>query len=215
MIQVDHIYPIFGNPLSDQLLRLDLSQNNEEEAFAKVNSIDSLQDYINTQLSIQNKSIGIGGYREKRNLYQRFKHFNNEAQPRCYHLGIDIWTQAGTEIYAPIDGEVHSQSIIDLDGDYGGCLILKHQIEDISFYTLYGHLSHDSIHQFKNGDAIKGGTIIAKLGDVLENGGWPPHLHFQVIKNIGEYFGDYPGVCDEGYKSHFFENCPDPSFLLI
>tara|TARA_R110002110_G_scaffold60312_3_gene169896 strand:+ start:464 stop:673 length:210 start_codon:yes stop_codon:yes gene_type:complete len=55
---------------------------------------------------------------------------------------------------------------------------------------------------------------IATLGDANINGDYPPHLHFQIIKDIQEYFGDYPGVCSEKYLEFFRVNCPNPDILL-
>jgi murein DD-endopeptidase MepM/ murein hydrolase activator NlpD len=209
------VFPLLGSKLSKgSYCQLDLSVSNKDKDFQQVNSVESLQNYIDQILDAHDVSIGIGGYREKRNLYQRFDHFNDDEEPRCYHLGVDVWTKAGTPLYLPIKGEVVNQSIIDLDGDYGGLIIIKHDIQGEIFHSLYGHLSHDSIGVFEIGQQLTKGTIIARLGDRLENGGWPPHLHFQIIKDLGEYRDDYPGVCTVSEKDYFFKNCPDPNFLL-
>ena len=91
---------------------------------------------------------------------------------------------------------------------------MKHQINDIEFYTLYGHLSESSIANKSVGVEVKQGDVISVLGASEVNGDYPPHLHFQIIKNIEDYKGDYPGVSNllnlEFYKS----NCPDPNLLL-
>lgn len=57
-------------------------------------------------------------------------------------------------------------------------LFLKHKFNDLEFYTLYGHLSIHSLHNFKKNDEINKGQPIAKIGSIEENGGWPPHLDF-------------------------------------
>jgi hypothetical protein len=44
-----------------------------------------------------------------------------------------------------------------------------------------------------------------------ENGGWPPHLHFQLIRDIQHYHGDYPGVCAKRDVDFYACNCPDPA----
>ena len=45
-------------------------------------------------------------------------------------------------------------------------------------------------------------------------GGYAPHLHFQVIKEIGDNFGDFPGVCSKHEMEYYKQICPDPSFLI-
>ena len=99
-------------------------------------------------------------------------------------------------------------------GDYGPTLILKHKIEDELFYTLYGHLSLASIERIKVGVEVKQGEQIATLGTTEVNGDYPPHLHFQIIKDIQDYKGDYPGVCNQMDLEFYRGNCPDPNLLL-
>jgi hypothetical protein len=40
---------------------------------------------------------------------------------------------------AALDGRVHSFQNNDSLGNYGPTIILEHQVEDLTFYTLYGH----------------------------------------------------------------------------
>ena len=82
------------------------------------------------------------------------------------------------------------------------------------FYTLYGHLSLSSIENLKVGDVVLQGTVIGFLGDSSVNGDYAPHLHFQIIKDLEDNFGDYPGVSSEENKEFYSRNCPDPNFLL-
>ena len=161
--------------------------------------------------------IAIGGYLEKRNLYKRSKHFNKQTDPndeRNIHLGVDIWAKAGTKVLAALDGEIHSFKNNTNHGDYGPCIILKHQLEGTVFHTLYGHLSIDSINDVKIGQSVKQGDEIAQLGDSSINGDYAPHLHFQIIKDLHGNSGDYPGVCSLNQLSFFKENCPNPMELL-
>ena len=48
----------------------------------------------------------------------------------------------------------------------------------------------------------------------LENGHWPPHLHFQLIRELGDWSGDYPGVCKYSEKEKYLANSPDPDLML-
>ena len=61
---------------------------------------------------------------------------------------------------------------------------------------------------------MRKGDVIGEFGIPMENGQWPPHLHFQVIKDMGEGKGDYPGVCKLSEREKYLENCPDPDLIL-
>jgi len=197
--------------------KIDLSASNETLNKINVNAPKEMEDYINEFTKIKNAKIAIGGYLETRNLYKRSKYFNEQTNPsdeRNIHLGVDIWAKAGTKVLAALDGEIHSFKNNTNHGDYGPCIILKHQLEESVFYTLYGHLSLDSIKDIKIGQSVKQGDEIAQLGDSSINGDYAPHLHFQVIKDLQNNFGDYPGVCSLNQLSFFKENCPNPMELL-
>lgn len=103
---------------------------------------------------------------------------------------------------APLDGIVHSFAFNNRFGDYGATIILSHLLNGVSFYTLYGHLSLNSIKNIQEGDRIEKGDVFGEFGIPSENGSWPPHLHFQIISNIGEWKGDYPGVCKFSEKKN-------------
>ena len=83
-----------------------------------------------------------------------------------------------------------------------------------TFYTLYGHLSTDSIKDVQIGTVIAQGEIIGNVGSSAVNGDYAPHLHFQIIRNLARNFGDYPGVASENDISFYINNCPDPNLLL-
>ncbi|WP_340155335.1 peptidoglycan DD-metalloendopeptidase family protein [uncultured Winogradskyella sp.] len=195
---------------------LDLSIDNAELKVVNTSSSADLEQFIFNYIKTNKAKVAFGGYLEKRNIYQRSTYFNqhNSKEERNIHIGLDIWVEANTAIYAPLDGTIHSFKNNTNHGDYGPTLILKHQINDIEFYTLYGHLSESSIANKSVGVEVKQGDVISVLGASEVNGDYPPHLHFQIIKNIEDYKGDYPGVSNllnlEFYKS----NCPDPNLLL-
>jgi len=134
----------------------------------------------------------LGGYSELRQIY------NTEAyagkDPRVVHLGVDYTSHAGHPVHAPLDGSIHSFQDNAIPGDYGPTIILEHEIDGVNFYTLYGHLSRDSLKFLEVGQQISRGEPIAKLGKMEENGGWFPHLHFQVMTDIMSFRGDFPAV---------------------
>ena len=108
----------------------------------------------------------------------------------------------------------HSFAFNNHPGDYGPTIVLLHQLEGRPFSTIYGHLSVKDIEGLKEGTYITRGQVIGHFGNVEENGGWPPHLHFQVIKDMRRYKGDYPGVCKISERAMYLENCPDPDLVL-
>lgn len=155
------------------------------------------------------QDTALGGYLEKRRMYEVSPLFQGERY-RNIHLGIDIWQAAGSKIKAPFEGEVHSFQNNNEFGDYGPTIILKHDIQNQVFYTLYGHLNTASLENLAIGQIIKEGQEFCAMGEAHENGGWPPHLHFQIILDIKNYQGDYPGVCFEDEIEYWSANCPDP-----
>lgn len=200
----------------NKYIALDLSISNSELNSVDVNSSADLERYINHHISSKHAEVAYGGYNETRNIYQRSSYFNQTdiETERNIHIGMDLWIQAGTPIFAPLDGSVHSFKNNTNHGDYGPTIILRHSFEEVSFYTLYGHLSLCSIKDLKVGQEFKQGQQLATLGDASINGDYPPHLHFQVINDMQGFKGDYPGVCNKKDLEFYLENCPDPNLLL-
>ncbi|MFM7838027.1 MAG: peptidoglycan DD-metalloendopeptidase family protein, partial [Chitinophagaceae bacterium] len=139
---------------------------------------------------------------------------SNEQEPRRYHIGLDIWGKVGTPLFSFADGELHSLAYNRQFGDYGATLIVRHEIDDCVFYLLYGHLSLADLASLKPGQRINKGDCIAHFGQQEENGGWPPHLHIQIIADLEGAKGDYPGVCKFSERSHYLKNCPDPDLIV-
>jgi murein DD-endopeptidase MepM/ murein hydrolase activator NlpD len=161
------------------------------------------------------KQPAYGGYGEDRSVYTQELFAPAGEEPRTVHLGLDIFSPAGTDIITPLHARLHSFQVNDKPGDYGPTIFLEHApAPGLVFHTLYGHLSRDSLKGRKRGDAFMAGERIGKLGVKSENGGWPPHLHFQVILDIGSAKGDFPGVCRKSEQEKWLAICPDPRPLL-
>lgn len=198
-----------------EYIPLNLSVSNQELIDANLETSDDFEQYIFNYLEKNNAKVAFGGYIEGRLLYQRSSIFFNESIPeRNIHIGLDLWTEAGTPVLAALDGKVHSFKNNEGLGDYGPTIILEHTVENEKFYTLYGHLSLESIENLNIGDYFKKGDKIATLGKSSVNGDYAPHVHFQIIHNIENYWGDYPGVCNSKDLNFYIENCPDPNLLL-
>lgn len=158
--------------------------------------------------------VGIGRYGEDRALYRHSPLFDGAAERRSLHLGIDLFVVDGTPVLAPLDGTVHSFADNSGLGDYGPTVILEHHLGEVELWTLYGHLSRDSLEGLEVGDPIAAGQEVGRLGDAHENGSWPPHLHFQLIAEIGDHRGDFPGVAAPSERERWLARCPDPNLIL-
>ncbi|MNS10224.1 hypothetical protein D3C86_663550 [compost metagenome] len=199
----------------DQYIPLDLSVSNKALSGLALDNAFDFENFIEKNLAENNSKVAYGGYNEERNLYKRSSVFNdNKTEERNIHIGLDLWIKAGTSVLAALDGTVHSFNFNNNLGDYGPTIILEHQLENQTFYTLYGHLSLESIAELEIGTFFSKGQQLASLGDATVNGDYAPHLHFQIIKNIGDHCGDYPGVCSKSDLDFYLENCPDPNVLL-
>ena len=185
---------------------LDLGNNSNFENIVK------FEKKIIQILDGQNATLGIGGYKEVRPFYttDAYKTEGNTGPRwRTMHLGTDYWTQAGEAVYSIADGIVYSIQNNDAYCDYGPTIIIKHAMEDEDeYFTLYGHLSLSSLKMVAVGDKIKAGTKIAEIGGGAINGGWPPHLHFQVILDLLDNIGDFPGVCYVSESKVWTSICP-------
>lgn len=192
---------------------IDLSISNSDLIGLK--NADDFEIYINRYLEESNAKVAFGGYNEFRNLYKRSTIFNDiELEERNIHIGVDLWIKEGTPVLSALDGNVHSFDYNVGLGNYGPTIILKHQIEGVEFYSLYGHLSIESIETLKVGRAFKAGEQLGTLGDSSVNGDYAPHLHFQIIAEIEDHVGDYPGVSSQNDLDFYLKNCPDPNLLL-
>jgi 4-aminobutyrate aminotransferase-like enzyme/Ser/Thr protein kinase RdoA (MazF antagonist) len=163
-------------------------------------------------------AIGIGCYDEVRGVYTSpafSKPGNDGPASRTVHLGLDLFVPAGTPVVAPLDGVVHSLADNATPLDYGPTVVLEHEAGPAGprFHTLYGHLARGSSAALGPGDAVQAGTVIARVGSMSENGGWPPHLHFQIITDLLDRRGDFPGVADPAEREVWLSLAPDPNLV--
>ena len=201
------------NQKENKVIAFDFTENNKEITPTLIADTNHFSDWVNKKLADAGASFAIGGYNENRVLYKRSNLFDGE-QGRTLHLGVDIWGAAGTPVYAPMGGMVHSFAFNNNFGDYGATIILQHHIDMITFYTLYGHLSLTDLDPLRIGKYLTRGEVVGHFGTPNENGNWPPHLHFQIIDDMGIKQGDYPGVCSLNEAEKYLKNCPDPNLML-
>jgi 4-aminobutyrate aminotransferase-like enzyme/Ser/Thr protein kinase RdoA (MazF antagonist) len=162
-------------------------------------------------------SVAVGRYNEARLLYTSplFGSVSNAlSERRTIHLGLDLFAKPGTAIHAPIAGVVHATANNSAALDYGPLVILKHDADGETFFTLYGHLSLSTLERLKVGQVIAQGQNIGHIGTDQENGGWPPHLHFQIILDLLEMGANFPGVARASQRSVWTNLSPDPNVLV-
>lgn len=207
--------PILGTPItSENSVVLDLSIGSVE--------LGLVDDFADTEAfthrifnEIARGKFAIGKYAEARPIYLGEKYAVSHHERRTIHIGVDIFAPAETAIYAPLEGVVHRLHDNGTDKDYGPTLILRHQPRpDFQFYTIYGHLHEDVLDDLQVGQLIKQGQNLAKIGDFPRNGDWPPHVHFQIILDMLNYDGDYPGVASPTDQAVWEALSPNPNLIL-
>ncbi len=212
----DDFVPLIPMFSREEYISIDLSITNKSLVEIDMTCAQSFEEYVRQYLVVNEAKVAFGGYNEKRNLYNRSTHFNSldKETERNIHLGVDLWCAANTPVLSPLDGKVHSFNNNTAYGDYGPTIILEHIYKDVVFYTLYGHLTVASLSDITIGKDMYVGDTIGYLGTSEVNGDYAPHLHFQVIKDIQENVGDYPGVSNKKDIDFYLQNCPDPNLLL-
>ncbi len=94
------------------------------------------------------------------------------------HMGTDFGTPHYCEILASASGEV---TFAGVNGGYGNCDIIKHDLPIGTFYTLYAHLSEIRVNK---GNLILQGEIIGLEGgsstDPNPGTSTGHHLHFEI-----------------------------------
>ncbi|MGA0372545.1 MAG: aminotransferase class III-fold pyridoxal phosphate-dependent enzyme, partial [Paracoccaceae bacterium] len=134
---------------------------------------------------------------------------------RTVHLAVDIFAPSGTPLYAPMEGVVVSAEYRPDTLDYGGVIMLEHETPaGDRFYTLYGHLDPAFIQTLKLGQRVPKGNAFCSLGSQECNGGWPPHVHFQLILDTVGMGSDLPGVGAPEDMALWHRLCPNPATLL-
>lgn len=153
---------------------------------------------------------GVGRYDEKRRGMYTSALFEGA---RDIHMGVDIAAPVGEPVRAFWHGAVHRFGYNGADGDYGYTLITRHEINGRAVYALHGHLAASSIEGRFEGQPVARGEVIARIGDRHENGGWNPHLHFQ-LSLVRPEVADLPGAVRDADRAAALAMYPDPRLVL-
>ena len=140
----------------------DLKQiSTEIQQIKNARSISINQEYFNSGFMWPVKGFISGVYGSQRIL---------NGKPRRPHYGIDIIGEVGTPIVAPADGVV---TLVQANNFFSGnTLIIDHG------YRLSSAFLHLSQITVKNGQFIKKGQIIGKIGSTGRSTG--PHLDWRI-----------------------------------
>jgi 4-aminobutyrate aminotransferase-like enzyme/Ser/Thr protein kinase RdoA (MazF antagonist) len=161
--------------------------------------------------------LGIGRYDEPRAIYTSEAFAGSEGEHperRTVHLGLDLFVEPGAPVLASLDGRVHSVRNNSDALDYGPTVILEHSpAGGPTFYTLYGHLARDAL-SLQPGVPVAQGDAFARVGDFAVNGHWPPHLHFQIVTDLLDRNGEFPGVAAPRERPVWLSLSPDPNLML-
>jgi murein DD-endopeptidase MepM/ murein hydrolase activator NlpD len=174
--------------------------------------VATLSSLIDKTMADAGTGFAFGRWAEPRELY-RTSHFASDAgEDRTIHIGLDLFCRAGTAVQTPLDGVVEYVANNERELDYGPMLILRHtDAAGEDFYTLYGHLSLDTLDRVSPGQTVAAGEQIASVGEPPANGNWPPHLHFQLIKDLLGLGVDFPGVALKSQQEYWLDLSPSPA----
>ncbi|MFO1170000.1 MAG: aminotransferase class III-fold pyridoxal phosphate-dependent enzyme [Hyphomicrobiaceae bacterium] len=174
-------------------------------------------DWLAARMAEGGARYAIGLWGENRTVYKGDQ-FRTPASPewRSQHLGLDLFVPAGTPVLAPLAGTVLSVADNALPYDYGPTVLLEHEAGSggPKFWTLYGHLSKETLAMVRPGQAVTAGERIGSIGAAEVNGGWLPHLHFQIITDRLGLSGEFPGVGQPSLWPVWSRIAPDPNLIL-
>jgi murein DD-endopeptidase MepM/ murein hydrolase activator NlpD len=192
----------------------DFSADSSDFAHIDINDVAGFTERLFARIADSDLPVGIGRYDEDRTLYRHSPLFDGVSERRSVHLGIDLFVMEGTAVMTPLPARVHSSADNTGLGNYGPTVILEHTLDGLKFWTLYGHLERRSANHLVMGRRLSAGEEFAAVGENTENGGWPPHLHFQLMVDLLDHFGDFPGVAAPSERQRWLELCPDPNLIL-
>jgi len=137
------------------------------------------------------------------------------SSARNLHVGVDLGGPVGTAVHAFVGGRILHRGYNAADGDYGHVIVTEHPgfLDGAPLFALHGHLSAASVARWSPGDVFARGDVLGWLGAHHENGGWPPHVHFQLAIDRPETH-DLPGAVDPSEREDALRRYPDPRSVL-
>jgi murein DD-endopeptidase MepM/ murein hydrolase activator NlpD len=102
----------------------------------------------------------------------------NSSCEKCsgYHAGLDFTPGRGTPVLAAMNGVVET---VDYWGGYGYYVVIKHDLHNEVWHTVYAHMQKNSIPaEIVVGTDVRIGDVIGSVGSTGLSTG--PHLHFEI-----------------------------------
>lgn len=177
------------------------------------NSERALTSRIRRAMHDAGVRIAVGDYDELRPPYSPPGESGDD--PRVVHLGIDVFVEPGMKVHAPVVGTVHDAGESKSPLGYGPTVVLRHETGDgTPFFTLYGHLDREALALCIPGRTVSAGAQLGRIGSPEVNGGWTPHLHFQLITDLLGLGRRFPGVGHLSQRDAWRTLSPDPNLIL-
>lgn len=173
--------------------------------------VDELSALIDRSMGEAGTRFAFGRWAEPRELYTSESFATDANEKRTIHMGIDLFCAADTPVYTPLDGVVALVANNDRELDYGPVVVVRHSGIDSDFFTLYGHLSLDTLDRVSVGESVVAGQQFTSVGEPPSNGNWPPHLHFQLINDLLGLGVDFPGVALKSEQDYWLGLSPSPA----
>lgn len=120
-----------------------------------------------------------------------------------------MWGRVGDAVVAPFAGEV--VDVVDHagPGDFGPTVTIR-AAADGTLLRL-AHLSRASLAALHVGERVEAGEPVGAMGSPEVNGGWPAHVHVQIVADAAD-----PGVVPAGIEAAgWLRRCPDPSRYAV
>jgi 4-aminobutyrate aminotransferase-like enzyme/Ser/Thr protein kinase RdoA (MazF antagonist) len=216
-LKAQKVEPVMTLPESeDEITVLDLSLGSPLLNGRDTEDTEAFTRRVFRHMEDKGAAVGIGRYLEPRAFYLTEIFEGRPGDPRerrTIHTGIDLFDQAGAEVRAPLAGRVFSVVDNGQGLDYGPTVMLEHDGPAGPFWTLYGHLEAESVETLEVGAEVSAGDVIARIGPYPENGDWPPHLHFQILTDLLDFEGQFPGVALPREQSVWASFSPDPNVI--
>ena len=212
----------FSSPIGTRLdqknstvIDLSVGSIDVETPLQLADSID-FGNLVSKKLQAAGVNIGVGRYNEPRLIYCGEHYLSPGNESRTIHLATDLFVDSGTPVLSVYDGFIHSFQDNARPLDNGPTIVVEHKttLEGPSFYILYSHLSRKSLIGLSIGKPVKKGEQIGRVGEYPDNGGWTPHLHFQLIVDMMDEEGDLFGVAPPSKRDVWLSICPDPNLIL-
>ena len=106
-------------------------------------------------------------------------HVSHELFGGDLHVGIDIGAPVGEPIHSFDKGVVYSLGVNAEDGSYGPTIIVEYELEESQF-GLFAVTCRWNLSTWFTRYGCRRGPSYATVDDKSVNGGWEPHLHFQL-----------------------------------